>query len=67
MRVDVSQAAATLAVVLHLPNRPFFVSNCPPATKYISCELKSKKDMTREKNKLKSRPFMGKALNPIFR
>jgi len=23
--------------------------------------------MTREKNKLKSRPFMGKALNPIFR
>ncbi|MDE5076474.1 MAG: hypothetical protein O4749_10665 [Trichodesmium sp. St5_bin2_1] len=24
-RVDVSQAAATLAVVLHLPTRPFFV------------------------------------------
>ena len=31
-RVDVSQAAATLAVVLHLPNRPFFVSDCPPVT-----------------------------------
>ena len=32
MQVDVSQAAATLAVVLHLPTRPFFVSVSPPAT-----------------------------------
>ena len=32
MRVDVSQAAATLAVVLHLPPRPFKVSDSPPAT-----------------------------------
>ena len=32
MRADVSQAAATLAVVLHLPTRPFKVSDCPPAT-----------------------------------
>ena len=31
-RVDVSQAAATLAVVLHLPPRPFKVSVSPPAT-----------------------------------
>ena len=26
MRVDVSRATATLAVVLHLPTRPFFLS-----------------------------------------
>ena len=41
MRVDVSQAAATLAVFLHLPPRPFFVSECPPATNIFTCELKS--------------------------
>ena len=32
MRVDISQAVATLAVILHLPTRPFFLSVCPPAT-----------------------------------
>ncbi|MDE5081963.1 MAG: hypothetical protein O4859_12060 [Trichodesmium sp. St18_bin1] len=32
MGVDVLRAIATLAVVLHLPTRPFFVSDCPPAT-----------------------------------
>ena len=31
-RVDVSQAAATLAVVLHLPTHPFFVWDRLPAT-----------------------------------
>ena len=31
-RVDISEAAATLALVLSWPIRPFFVSDCPPAT-----------------------------------
>ena len=31
-RVDISQAAVTLAVVLCLPTCPFKVSVCPPAT-----------------------------------
>ena len=31
-RIKISQAAATLGVVLYWPTCPFFISDCPPAT-----------------------------------
>ena len=37
-RVDVSRAAATLAVVLHLPAPPFFVSDRPPPTNIFAVD-----------------------------
>ena len=40
--VDVSLAAATLAVVLHLPPRPFNVSDCPPATNIFIAAFSSR-------------------------
>ncbi len=40
-RVNISQAAATLAVVLHLPPAPFFYLSQPTRDQYTSWELKS--------------------------
>ena len=43
-RVDLSQAAATLADILHLPTVRFFVSACPPPTNIYLIVIVNKTD-----------------------